>query len=80
MSYPRTLIRLRTELGMLEASAERAGVALACAFSCSEEFEAAVVRAQRARGAFDPWYIAPMRFVVGATAVGALVAFFAFLS
>ena len=32
--------------------------ALACAFANSSEFEAAVVRAQRARGAFDPWYVA----------------------
>ena len=34
---------MRAELGALEASAERAGAALACVYSSSDEFEAAQI-------------------------------------
>jgi hypothetical protein len=33
---------------------ERAGCALACAFSSSEEFEAAIIRARREAGVYGP--------------------------
>lgn len=38
----------------LRAAAERAGTALACLFSSSDEFEAAVIRVRRAEGAYAP--------------------------
>ena len=38
----------------LEVFAERAGRALACAFSSSEEFEAAVIAERRAEGRYGP--------------------------
>jgi hypothetical protein len=73
MSAAWTRSQLAAELGALEASVDRARSALACVFANSEEFEAAVVRAQRARGAFDPWDVARMRAVLGLTAVLGLV-------
>jgi hypothetical protein len=39
---------------LLMRDAQRAGSALACAFSSSDEFEAAVIRARRAEGAYGP--------------------------
>lgn len=38
----------------LEAHAERAGTALACAFSSSAEFDAALIAARRAAGVYGP--------------------------
>jgi hypothetical protein len=38
----------------LEAYAERAGAALACAFSNSAEFDAALIAARRAAGIYGP--------------------------
>jgi hypothetical protein len=38
----------------LEAYAERAGAALACAFSNSAEFDAALIAARRAAGVYGP--------------------------
>ncbi len=38
----------------LETSVERAGEALACAFSSSAEFEAALIQARRAAGLYGP--------------------------
>lgn len=38
----------------LEAYAERAGAALACAFSNSAEFDAALISARRAAGVYGP--------------------------
>jgi len=38
----------------LEAYAERAGSALACAFSNSAEFDAALISARRAAGVYGP--------------------------
>ena len=64
---PWSASRLADELRALDASVERARSALACVFANSAEFEAAVVRAQRARGAFDPWYVARMRSLLGVT-------------
>jgi hypothetical protein len=38
----------------LEAHAERAGAALACAYSNSAEFDAALIAARRAAGVYGP--------------------------
>jgi hypothetical protein len=38
----------------LEAYAERAGAALACAYSSSAEFDAALIAARRAAGVYGP--------------------------
>jgi hypothetical protein len=38
----------------LKANLERAGYALACPFTSSSEFEAAVIRANRQAGAYGP--------------------------
>jgi hypothetical protein len=42
------------ELSALEAYAERAGAALACAYSSSDEFDAALIAARRAAGVYGP--------------------------
>jgi hypothetical protein len=38
----------------LQSTAEHAGLALACPFSSSDEFEAAIIRARRAAGVYGP--------------------------
>jgi hypothetical protein len=47
---------LRPKAGILplEAIAERAGAALACPFASSAEYEADIIRAQRAAGVYGP--------------------------
>lgn len=52
MSQPRALVNLEADFIALRAAAERAGTALACLFSSSDEFEAAVVRVRREQGAY----------------------------
>lgn len=42
------------DLSALEAYAERAGSALACAYSSSAEFDAALIAARRAAGIYGP--------------------------
>ncbi len=69
-----TLARMQAELGALEASAERAGLALACIYSSSDELVAAEIRARRTASPWAPRMIGAMRVVVGATALTALVA------
>jgi len=54
MSASRSIARVEADLVALRAAAERAGTALACLFSSSDEFEAAVVRVRRAQGAYGP--------------------------
>ena len=54
MSRSRTLARLEADLLALRASAERAGMALACVFTSSDEYEADLIRERRASGAFRP--------------------------
>jgi hypothetical protein len=54
MSHTRSLDQLETDLVALRAAAERAGMALACLFSTSDEFHAAVIQARRDAGAFAP--------------------------
>ena len=48
----RTANAVEADLAALRAAADRAGTALACIFSCSDEFEAEVIRKRRAEGAF----------------------------
>ena len=50
MGIPRT----RRHMLELEANLERAGYSLACPFTSSSEFEAAVIRAKRQAGAYGP--------------------------
>lgn len=52
MGHSRTIANLEADIAALRATAERAGTALACLFSTSDEFEADVVRARREQGAF----------------------------
>jgi hypothetical protein len=52
MSQSRALADLEADIVALRAAAERAGTALACLFSSSDEFEAAVVRLRREQGAY----------------------------
>ena len=58
MSRSSSLSRLESDLVALRASAARAGVALACVFASSDEYEADLIRERRASGAFrsrKPW-------------------------
>lgn len=63
-----------------DALLQRAGAALACAFSCSDEFEAAIVRSRRAAGVYGPkrtirkLLCASLLAVAGLTGAAALVA------
>jgi len=52
MQRSRTLARVEADLAALRASAERAGLALACLFTSSDEYEADLIRQRRASGAF----------------------------
>jgi hypothetical protein len=53
----RTVAEVEADLHSLRAAAERAGLALACVFSTSAEYEADLIRERRAAGT----YIAPCR-------------------
>jgi hypothetical protein len=50
----RTPARPRTDVFTLQMDAERAGLAWACPFSSSAEFEAAVISSRRRAGAYGP--------------------------
>jgi hypothetical protein len=52
MSHSPTIANLEADIVALRAAAERAGTALACLFSTSDEFEAEVVRVRREQGAY----------------------------
>ena len=52
MSHTRAIADVEADIAALRRAAERAGTALACLFSSSDEFEAAVVRMRREQGAF----------------------------
>lgn len=54
MSATRSIARLEADLAALRAAAERAGTSLACLFSTSDEFEAAVVQVRREQGVYGP--------------------------
>ncbi|HEU5274839.1 MAG TPA: hypothetical protein VFU97_14350 [Xanthobacteraceae bacterium] len=69
-----SLARMQAELGALEASAERAGLALACVYSCSDELVTAEIRARRMAIARAARMVAAMRLLLGATAAAAIIA------
>jgi hypothetical protein len=50
----RSLATTDSELTALEAYAARAGAALACAYSSSAEFDAALIAERRAAGVYGP--------------------------
>jgi len=54
MLRSRPVARLEADLRALRVSAERAGMALACLFASSDEYEADIIRERRASGAFGP--------------------------
>ena len=60
LGYRFDMVRVRTtaaveaDLAALRATAERAGSALACLFSSSDEYEADIIRERRAQGAYGP--------------------------
>ena len=54
MWRPWTPSRLTADLLALQGHAERAGLALACTFASSSEYEAAVIRAKRDAGVYGP--------------------------
>ena len=60
----------------LEANLERAGYSLACPFTSSSEFEAAVIRAKRQAGAYGPRR--HRRLAVYAASIASGVAFASF--
>ena len=76
MNRYRTLGEIEADLIALRAAAERAGLALACLFSSSDEYEADLIRERRAQGAYDPPRRARRRLRAAAL-IGALA--FAFL-
>lgn len=47
-------MRPDADINALEASAARAGAALACAYSSSAEFDAALIAERRAAGVYGP--------------------------
>ena len=54
MSQSRAIADLEADIVALRAAAERAGTALACLFSSSDEFEAALIAERRAEGRYGP--------------------------
>ncbi len=52
MMRARTIGDVEADLVALRSAVDRAGTALACLFSSSDEFEAAVIRMRRAQGAY----------------------------
>ena len=57
----------------LEANAACAGLALACAYSSSDEFEAEIIRKRRAAGAYGVSYHREFAMIAAAVAACALV-------
>ena len=54
VSMQQNPVRPKAEVLALQMNAERAGLAWACPFSSSDEFEAAVISAKRRAGAYGP--------------------------
>ena len=63
-----TPARPRTDVLTLQEDAERAGLAWACPFSSSDEFEAAVISSRRRAGAYGPSRIRRYAFYTAFTA------------
>lgn len=64
-----------SDFSLLEASVERARMALGCPFSSSDEFEADLIRERRAAGAYGPTPHQRRVAWAGLTAAALLVAF-----
>jgi hypothetical protein len=62
----------------LEGCAERAGRALACAFSSSDEFEAALIAQRRAEGRYGPRKYRRRKLVAGAAIIAAIAVLYFF--
>ena len=75
MLRSRSLSRVEADLAALRASAERAGVALACLFASSDEYEADLIRERRASGALPPLRPWRRRLRLAALACGLALAF-----
>jgi len=69
----RSLVRFGPALVSLEADAEQAGRALACAYSSADEFEAALIAERREAGIYGapPWRL-PL--VIGTMLSAAVIA------
>jgi hypothetical protein len=65
--------RTDADIGALEAYAERAGCALACAYSSSAEFDAALIAARRAAGVYGPRHRRRKRALAAAIAAALTV-------
>jgi hypothetical protein len=70
--------RLSADLLALQSHAERAGCALACSFSSSDEFEAAVIRSKRAAGVYGPKRQRRYAFYAGAASSLLVILIFMF--
>jgi hypothetical protein len=72
-------LRPDADLLALEVCAERAGAALACAYSSSAEFDAALIAERRAAGVYGPrrhrrqWLLAAAGVVVGLAVIAGLI-------
>jgi hypothetical protein len=72
-------MRPAAEMNALEVYAERAGLALACAFSSSAEFDAALIAQRRAAGVYGPRrhrrqaLVTAAGLAIGLMAIGALI-------
>jgi hypothetical protein len=75
MMRPRAAAQVEADLVALRAAAERAGMALACVFSSAAEFEADIIRARRAAGAFRPRRPLRQRLRLAALIGGFVLAF-----
>jgi hypothetical protein len=67
-----TPARPRNDVLTLQEDAERAGLAWACPFSSSDEFEAAVISSRRRAGAYGPSRVRRYAFYVAAAAMVAM--------
>jgi hypothetical protein len=63
----------------LEAYVEHAGTALACAYSSSAEFDAALIAERRAAGVYGPRRYRKQRLATAAAGVAAALAVIVFL-
>jgi hypothetical protein len=74
----RIFARLNPDFLALQANAEQAGRALACSYSSSDEFEAALIAERREAGLYGPlWHGKQMLATV--TAIAAALAVVVFL-
>jgi hypothetical protein len=66
----------RFDTSALEASAVGARLALACAYSGSDEYEAEIIRIRRAAGAYEGGHLHQLCTAVAAAALACAFAFF----